>query len=156
MDEDKAINYIGYQKWVINQGEVKNAYNTEVIINKPLPTWKIFAYMPVINHRYEYFYTYDEEYKIEILASSNDRSIIFTRTYTKGPDPDNCGIHLPHDAVFINEKVTNIKSEYYLACPVDGEIVDPDGLIINRTFNNIPNATYYDILKKVTLLIRRL
>jgi len=123
ISEDEAIKYIGYQRWRIRADEgVVNATGSLVTIDRELPTWNISAFMRT-GLKYNYYYTYDETYGMEIWALSNDPAYIFTRTYTSDPgkchNPDNNGIKLSVSPVTIVFPVTPRTSNVDVALIID-------------------------------------
>jgi len=91
--ESDVIKDIGIKKWtIIKDDEVKNHTGGEITLDKNLRTWLISAKMT--SYSFKYYYTYDEDQKIEIWAYSNsspdddvyDKRSIFVRTYNK-PKP---------------------------------------------------------------------
>ncbi len=145
--ESREVEDIGMRKWTISKEDnVENYEGNRIELNEDLPTWLIHAKkLPEVNKAtsYEYYYTYDKDQNIEILAYCNasdtqhHKKSIFIRTYNKPGGwnaqrcPDNDGFTLK-EQVFTDSSISTNANVIL--------VIDRSGSMAGEPISNAKNS----------------
>lgn len=112
MSYEDNVNYKVDIRWNITENDkILTDTGKKIVFNGEYPTWYIIARDAYGNDLSRYYYTYNSEDKIEVLAwnnSGSDKALqyIFVRDYSTGPYPENSskdwlfgGFTLSHPAI---------------------------------------------------------
>ncbi len=148
----EVIDQLGPLHWDIRKSDGLVDWDGNAIeYDKDLDSWLIESYSNYYGKQ-SYLYGLDRESHIEIWAYYNTADIgnhlksIFIRDYRYVPgDEEKYAFPIPADSKTITSHPiikVNDPNYYRIFCPVDAELISPDGLLINKDQSEISNATY--------------